>query len=166
MAAAGATTVGELFAAAVAEYENEPALRTPDGAVARIVDRIKELIISAAGKNMSPANIEATIKASGSLIGNVCAIGDGRPFNVALVTVDPDTANGRSADDPEVLAEVDAQIARANERLARVEQVKRSTVLPGDWVADGDELTPTSKLKRRAIAAKYATEIEGMYAGS
>jgi len=132
----------------------------------RIVDRIKELIISAAGKNMSPANIEATIKASGSLIGNVCAIGDGRPYNVALVTVDPDAANGRSADDPEVLAEVDAQMERANERLARVEQVKRSTVLPGDWVADGDELTPTSKLKRRAIVAKYADEIEAMYSGS
>jgi long-chain acyl-CoA synthetase len=132
----------------------------------RIVDRIKELIIGAAGKNMSPANIEATIKAAGSLIGNVCAIGDARPYNVALVTLDPDAARGRSADDPELVAEVDAQIRRANERLARVEQIKRFTVLPHDWVADGDELTPTSKLKRKAIAAKYATEIEGMYAAS
>jgi len=132
----------------------------------RIVDRIKELIISAAGKNMSPANIEATIKASGSLIANVCAIGDAKPYNVALVTLDPDAAAGRSADDPEVLAEVDAQMQRANERLARVEQIKRYAVLPHDWLADGDELTPTSKLKRRAIAVKYATEIEGMYAGS
>ena len=137
-----------------------------DDGYLRIVDRIKELIISAAGKNMSPANIEATIKASGSLIGNVCAIGDAKPYNVALITLDPDAADGRRADDPEVLAEVDAQIARANECLARVEQIKRFTVLPHDWLADGDELTPTSKLKRRAIAAKYATEIEGMYAGS
>ena len=137
-----------------------------DDGYLRIVDRIKELIISAAGKNMSPANIEATIKASGSMIGNVCAIGDARPYNVALITLDPDTAGGRSADDPTVLAEVEAQIARANERLARVEQIKRFTVLPHDWIADGDELTPTSKLKRRAIAAKYATEIEGMYAAS
>ena len=64
------------------------------------------------------------------------------------------------------MAEVEAQIARANERLARVEQIKRFTVLPHDWPADGDELTPTSKLKRRVIATKYATEIEGMYAGS
>jgi long-chain acyl-CoA synthetase len=132
----------------------------------KIVDRIKELIISAGGKNMSPANIEATIKTAGSLIGNVCAIGDGRPYNVALITLDPDAAAGRSADDPEVLAEIDAQVQRANERLARVEQIKRFTVLPHDWIADGDELTPTSKLKRRDIAAKYATEIEGMYAGS
>jgi long-subunit acyl-CoA synthetase (AMP-forming) len=129
----------------------------------RIVDRIKELIINAAGKNMSPANIEATIKAAGSLIGNVCAIGDGRPYNVALLTLDPDAARARQADDPEVVAEVEAQIARANERLARVEQVKRFTVLPGDWVPDGDELTPTSKLKRREIVAKYADEIQAMY---
>ena len=132
----------------------------------RIVDRIKELIISAAGKNMSPANIEATIKASGALIANVCAIGDARPYNVALVTLDPDSANGRNANDPELRAEVDAQMQRANECLARVEQIKRFTVLPHDWIADSDELTPTSKLKRRAIAAKYATEIEGMYAAS
>jgi len=130
----------------------------------RIVDRIKELIISAAGKNMSPANIEATIKAAGSLIGNVCAIGDAKPYNVALVTLDPDASGGRSADDPEIRATVEAQIARANERLARVEQIKRFAVLAHDWVPDGDELTPTSKLKRRAIAAKYATEIEGLYA--
>jgi long-subunit acyl-CoA synthetase (AMP-forming) len=137
-----------------------------DDGYLKIVDRIKELIISAGGKNMSPANIEATIKASGSLIANVCAIGDGRPYNVALVTLDGDAADGRRADDPEVLAAVDAQVQRANERLARVEQIKRFTVLPRDWLADGDELTPTSKLKRRAIAAKYATEIEGMYAES
>lgn len=57
-------------------------------------------------------------------------------------------------------------VARANERLARVEQIKRFTLLPRDWLADGDELTPTSKLKRRAIAAKHTTEIEGMYAES
>ena len=129
----------------------------------RIVDRIKELIINAGGKNMSPANIEATIKAAGSLIGSVCVIGDGRPYNVALVTLDPDAAGGRNASDPEVVAEVDAQIARANERLARVEQIKRFTLLPGDWVPDGDELTPTMKLKRKPIASKYAAEIEAMY---
>jgi long-chain acyl-CoA synthetase len=134
-----------------------------DDGYLKIVDRIKELIISAAGKNMSPANIEATIKAAGSLIANVCAIGDRRPYNVALVTLDSDAADGRSAEDPEVLAEVAAQIARANERLARVEQIKRFTILPYDWVADSDELTPTSKLKRRAIADKYETDIEGMY---
>jgi len=128
----------------------------------RIVDRIKELIINAAGKNISPANIEATIKASsGSLIG--CVIGDGRPSNVALVTLDPAATRGRDAADPELRAEVDAQIARASQRLARVEQIKRIAVLPVDWVVDGAELTPTSKLKRRAILTKYADEIEALY---
>ena len=70
-----------------------------DDGYLRIVDRIKELIISAAGKNMSPANIEATIKSAGSVIGSVCAIGDARPYNVALVTLDPEAA--ATVDDPE-----------------------------------------------------------------
>ena len=126
----------------------------------RIVDRIKELIISAAGKNMSPANIEATIKSAGAVIGCVCAIGDARPYNVALVTLDPEVA--ARVDDPE--AEVAAQIDRANEKLARVEQIKRFAVLADDWVPGGDELTPTMKLKRKPIAAKYAAEIEALYA--
>jgi long-chain acyl-CoA synthetase len=125
-----------------------------------IVDRIKELIINAAGKNMSPANIEATIKSAGSVIGCVCAIGDGRPYNVALVTLDPEVAP--TVSDPD--AEVAAQIERANEQLARVEQIKRFRVLAADWIPGGDELTPTMKLKRKPIAAKYAAEIESLYA--
>ncbi len=129
-----------------------------------IVDRIKELIISAAGKNMSPANIEATVKTAGSLIGCVCAIGDARPYNVALVTLDPDVAGGRQPQDPDVLADVEGQIARANDRLARAEQIKRFALLPGDWAPGGDELTPTMKLKRKPIAEKYAAEIDALYA--
>jgi long-chain acyl-CoA synthetase len=131
-----------------------------DGYV-RIVDRIKELIISAAGKNMSPANIEAAIKSAGSAIGCACAIGDGRPYNVALVTLDP--AAAATMEDPR--AEVAAQIARANERLARVEQIKKFTLVDREWAGGGDELTPTMKLKRKPIAAKYAAEIEAMYSG-
>ena len=112
---------------------------------------------------MSPANIEATVKVAGSLVGNVCAIGDGRPYNVALVTLDLEAARGRDANDPELVAEVEAQIARANERLARVEQIKRFAVLDEDWVAGGDELTPTSKLKRRVISDKYQDQIDALY---
>jgi long-subunit acyl-CoA synthetase (AMP-forming) len=130
-----------------------------DDGYLRIVDRIKELIISAAGKNMSPANIEATIKSAGSVIGTVCTIGDGRPYNVALVTIDSEAA--LTIEDPEL--EVAAQIERANERLARVEQIKRFTVLPAEWVPGGHELTPTMKLKRRPISEKYAAEIEALY---
>ena len=125
----------------------------------RIVGRIKELIINAAGKNMSPANIEATIKSAGSVIGCVCAIGDARPYNVALVTLEPDAA--ATIADPR--AEVAAQIDRANRKLGRVEQIKRFAVLPVDWLPGGDELTPTMKLKRKPNAAKFQAEIEALY---
>jgi long-subunit acyl-CoA synthetase (AMP-forming) len=145
-----------------------------------IVDRKKELIINAAGKNMSPANIEAQLKSSSPLIGQAIAIGDARPYNVALLVLDPDAAvqlaTERGIEEPhtlerlsadeQVLAEVTAGVARANERLSRVEQIKRFKLLPCDWPPAGDELTPTMKLKRKPIAVKYAAEIEALYAGA
>ena len=148
----------------------------PDGYV-RIVDRKKELIINAGGKNMSPANIEAQIKASSPLIGQAIAIGDRRPYNVALVVLDPDAAaawaSGHGlapdstlaalADDPSVRAEVAHGIEQANDHLSRVEQIKRFEILPLDWLPGGEELTPTMKLKRKPIAEKYAAEIDGLY---
>jgi long-subunit acyl-CoA synthetase (AMP-forming) len=135
-----------------------------DDGYLKIVDRIKELIISAAGKNMSPTNIEATLKSASPLIGVPVCIGDGRPYNTALITLDPVVADGRSGDDPDLVSAVQSAVDAANEQLARVEQIKRFSVIDGEWHPDGDELTPTSKLKRRAIAAKYAAEIEAMYA--
>jgi long-subunit acyl-CoA synthetase (AMP-forming) len=144
----------------------------------KIVDRKKELIINAAGKNMSPANIESTLKGVSSLIGQACVIGDSRPYNTALLVLDPDYLaawagqhglGDRSAADlachPEVLRAVQEGVDAANERLSRVEQIKRYTVLPSEWLPGGDELTPTMKLKRKPIAQKYAAEIERMYAG-
>jgi len=133
----------------------------------KIVDRKKELIISAAGKNMSPANIEAKIKASSPLIGQAIAIGDMRPFNVALITLDPDVApgfieqHGREAAEAEVGRGVEA----ANEQLARVEQIKKFKILDEEWQPGGDELTPTMKLKRKPIHEKYAAAIEELYSG-
>jgi long-subunit acyl-CoA synthetase (AMP-forming) len=142
-----------------------------------IVDRKKELIINAGGKNMSPANIESTIKGAGAMIGQACVIGDGRRFNTALLVLDADFApawaaqhglGGRSlaelAAAPAVIDAVQAGIDAANAKLARVEQIKRFTIIPGDWAPGGDELTPTLKLKRRPIAEKYAEAIEAMYA--
>jgi len=132
----------------------------------RLVDRKKELIISAGGKNMSPANIEAKLKASSPVIGQAIAIGDARPYNVALVTLDPDVApayeqqHGRDA----LLAEVKRGIEAANEQLARVEQVKKFKLLDEEWEPGGDELTPTMKLKRKPIHEKYASAIEELYA--
>ncbi len=143
----------------------------------RIVDRKKELIINAAGKNMSPANIEATIKSVSPLIGQVCAIGDGRPYNTALIVLDADFApvwaaqhglEGSSLEElsgkPAIRAAVQEALDAANSRLARVEQIKKFTIVPGDWLPGEDELTPTMKLKRKPISEKYAAEIEAMYA--
>jgi long-subunit acyl-CoA synthetase (AMP-forming) len=146
-----------------------------DGYV-RIVDRKKELIINAAGKNMSPANIEAQLKASSPLIGQAIAVGDRRPFIVALIVLDPDGAGawagehglgpGSLADlagDADLQAEIARAIDEANSHLSRVEQVKRFSILPVDWLPGGDELTPTMKLKRKPIEAKYADVLDGLY---
>jgi long-subunit acyl-CoA synthetase (AMP-forming) len=145
----------------------------------KVIDRKKELIINAAGKNMSPANIEQQLKQGSPLIGQAIAIGDRRPYNVALLVLDPDacaafarehgladpSAEAMSAE-PAVLAEVQAGVERANSHLSRVEQIKRFKLLSVDWPPAGDELTPTMKLKRKPIAEKYASEIEALYAGS
>ena len=136
-----------------------------DDGYLKIVDRKKELIINAAGKNMSPANIESKLKSAGPLIGQAIAIGDQRPFNVALLTLDPDTAGDKTPDDPEVVKAVEQEVAKANDQLARVEQIKKFKVLDRDWEPGGDELTPTMKLKRKPIAEKYASEIEELYSG-
>ncbi|MGI8715043.1 MAG: AMP-dependent synthetase/ligase [Solirubrobacteraceae bacterium] len=145
----------------------------------KIVDRKKELIINAAGKNMSPANIEAAVKTGSPLIGQACCIGDRRPFNTALIVLDADFApawagqNGlgdrslpQLATEPALVTAVQAGVDVANRHLARIEQIKKFTIIPGDWLPGGDELTPTIKLKRKPIAAKYAAEIDAMYARS
>jgi long-subunit acyl-CoA synthetase (AMP-forming) len=147
-----------------------------DGYV-RIVDRKKELIINSAGKNMSPANIENKIKAGCTLIGSAIAIGDRRPYNTALIVLDPvaaasfATTHGLAAAtpaelvaEPAIQAEIRAGVERANAGLSRVEQIKRHTLLAEEWQPGGDELTPTMKLRRKPIAEKYAAEINALYA--
>ncbi|MCM6772478.1 long-chain fatty acid--CoA ligase [Nocardia sp. CDC159] len=141
-----------------------------------IVDRKKELIINEAGKNISPTNIENAVKAASSLIGQVVAIGDARPYIAALVVLDPDTAAVRAkalgapdadiatlATRPEIIDEVRAAIEAGNTKLSRVEQIKRFRILTRQWEPGGDEITPTLKLKRNPIATKYATEIAELY---
>jgi len=143
----------------------------------KIVDRKKEIIINAAGKNMSPANVEAALKASSALIGQAACIGDGRSYNTALIVLDSDFAPAWAAQHGiedaslEALAHNDAMRAAvqegvdaANAKLARVEQIKKFTIVEGDWLPGGDELTPTMKLKRKPIDAKYSETIEAMYA--
>ena len=148
----------------------------PDGYL-RIVDRKKELIINAAGKNMSPANIENAILAACPMVGVMITIGDGRPYNAALMVFDAesvgpyaarhglsDASPAALAAHPEVIARIAAGVAEGNAKLSRVEQIKRFRVLPALWEPGGDEITLTMKLKRKPIMAKYAAEIEELYA--
>jgi long-chain acyl-CoA synthetase len=146
-----------------------------DGYV-RIVDRKKEIIINAAGKNMSPSNIESTLKGASPLIGQACVIGDGRPYNTALIVLDSDFGPAWAAQqgidgadlvalarDERMRAAVQKGVDDGNAKLSRVEQIKKFTLVEGDWLPGGDELTPTMKLKRKPIASKYAGEIAAMY---
>jgi long-chain acyl-CoA synthetase len=146
-----------------------------DAGYLKIVDRKKELIITAGGKNISPANIEAALK-SFPLVGQACVVGDGRPFITALVVLDPEVApawarsraieaasTAELARHPEVRAEVERAVGEANKRFSTVEQVKRFALLGDEWLPDSEELTPTMKLKRRGVLTKYADDIEALY---
>lgn len=141
-----------------------------------IIDRKKELIINAAGKNMSPTNIENAIAACCPLVGSVIVIGDARQYNTALICLDPD-ATASFADkhrlDTHSVADlagsalirqtVDAGVDAANAKLSRVEQIKKFTILPETWEPGSEYLTPTNKLKRKPITTRYADVIERMY---
>ncbi len=140
-----------------------------------VVDRKKELIITAGGENVAPAGIENLLVAH-PLIGQALAYGDRRKYVVALLTLDgevaPAWAKARGiepgslaalAEDPVVLAEVGNAVAAANKRLARVQQVKHWRLLPVEWTAETEELTPTLKLRRRIVHAKYADVLDTLY---
>jgi long-chain acyl-CoA synthetase len=141
----------------------------------RIIDRKKELIITSAGKNISPANLESVAKSS-PIIGQAAAVGDGRNFISVLVTLDPQVAPGWAkahsieassvaelSQHPAVIDEVRRALIAGNSHLSRVEQFKRFTILQHEWTPDTEELTPTLKLKRRVISKKYEPQIEAMY---
>jgi long-chain acyl-CoA synthetase len=145
----------------------------PDGYI-KITGRKKDIIITAGGKNITPANLEAEIKQH-PLVSQCVVVGDRRPYLVALVTLDPEEA-GKFAqehglpDDPDALAEnaeirseLEAHVEKVNEKFARVEQVKKIEILPRDLSQEGGELTPTMKVKRAVVASKYEDRIEKLY---
>jgi len=146
-----------------------------DDGYLRITDRKKELIITSGGKNISPALIEYHLQRH-PLIGQACAIGDRRNYVTALLVLDAEAVHawaaeqgvtvadgGDLAKSPEVLAEVERAVAEANSHLARVEQVRRYTVLSREWTSASGELTPTLKKRRRVITERYADEIDALY---
>ncbi|GAA0583061.1 AMP-binding protein [Kribbella sandramycini] len=140
-----------------------------------IIGRKKELIINAAGKNISAANVEQAVSSASELVGSVYVHGDNRPYLVALITLDPDwqrwcAARGiavgspaEAAADAAVRAEIDRAVRAGNEHLSRVEQVKRWTLLDTLWDSGTGELTPTLKLKRAVVRDKYAHSLETLY---
>jgi long-chain acyl-CoA synthetase len=147
-----------------------------DDGYLKIVDRKKELIITAGGKNLSPSNLEAQLKMI-PLVGQAIAIGDNRPFVSALVVLDPDVAppwaaaNGiefdsldQLAEHPKVVAEIEGALPEVMAGFNNAERVKKVKILGEEWLPDTELLTPTSKLKRRGVHARYADDIEALYA--
>jgi len=141
----------------------------------KITGRKKDIIITAGGKNITPANLEGEIKQH-PLVSQCVVIGDRRPFLVALVTLDPEEAAKYAADhglkpdieklttNPDVKASIEAHVEKINQKFARVEQVKKIEILPRDLSQEGGELTPSMKVKRNVVAEKYADDVEALYA--
>jgi long-chain acyl-CoA synthetase len=143
----------------------------------RITDRMKDIIITAGGKNVTPSEWENELKFS-PYITDAVVIGDKRPYLVCIVMIDQENVERFAQDNdvpfsnyasltraPEVRALIQSEIDRVNKKFARVEQVKRFWLLDAQLTAEDEELTPTMKLKRKLVQNKYATQIEAMYRG-
>jgi long-chain acyl-CoA synthetase len=141
----------------------------------RITGRKKEILVTAAGKNVAPAPLEDTLRAH-PLISQAMVVGDGRPFVAALITLDPEAleqwapANGLSSAAPaelradaRILAEVQGAVDRANSMVSKPEQIKKFTVLAADVTEESGHLTPTLKVKRNLVAKDFAADIEALY---
>ncbi len=141
----------------------------------KIVDRKKEILITAGGKNVAPSNVENMLKQH-PLVGQACMIADKRPYSTALLALDPGdaaawaTKQGKPTDlaslsqDEDVIASVQAHIDEMNKKLHNQEQIKKFTILPMPWSVDSGEVTPTLKMKRKVVNQKFDDEIERMYA--
>jgi len=158
---------GWLHTGDIGEFDDEGYLR--------VIDRKKDLIITAGGKNISPANIESALRAE-PLIGQAVVVGDAKPYLVALLTLDAEVAHAWArtraienacladlARHRDVLATVERSVEAVNARLSQPERIKRFIVLPEEWQPDSAQLTATTKLKRRSVLATYAPQIEALY---
>jgi long-chain acyl-CoA synthetase len=125
-----------------------------------ITDRKKDILVTAGGKNVAPANIENDLKAHRE-ISQALVIGDRRPFVAALVTLDPDTTS--ELNDEQKHARVEQIVEEANRDRSRFEQIKRFVILSRDFSMDEGEVTPTLKLKRRVVLDHFAPEIDSIY---
>ena len=147
-----------------------------DNGFLTIVGRKKEIIVTAGGKNVAPAILEDRLRAH-PLISQAMCVGDAKPFIAALITIDPEAfpgwkeRNGKNADasvadladDPDLAAEIDLAVKEANQAVSKAEAIRKFRILPVDFTEDTGELTPTLKVKRKVVAEKFASDIEGLY---
>jgi len=142
----------------------------------RITGRKKDILVTAGGKNVAPAVLEDRIRAH-YLVSQCMVVGDGRPYIAALVTLDPEALPGWAeqhgktgvamaelADDPVLLAEIQAAVDEANKAVSRAESIRKFMIVENDWTEDSGHLTPSMKLKRVAVIKDHAGEIEQLYA--
>ncbi|SFE96373.1 AMP-dependent synthetase/ligase [Blastococcus tunisiensis] len=143
-----------------------------------ITGRIKELIVTSGGKNVSPAILEDKIRAH-PLVSQCMVVGDNKPFIGALITLDVEAlpawleGRGRPADtpmtdlaeDPDVLAEIQAAVDAANKQVSKAESIRSFEILPVEWTVEGGQLTPSLKLKRSVVMKEFSGEVEKIYAG-
>lgn len=149
---------------------------SPDGFL-RVIDRKNSIIINANGKNMSPTRIEAKLRNAGCLISQAVVFGDGKDYNVAILTLDPagaedfcgrhglaiDTPRGKLVRDPRLRAEARREVDRGNAGLSEAERVRDWVLLENDWTPGSVELTPTMKVRRGEIGKKYADLVAALY---
>jgi long-chain acyl-CoA synthetase len=143
----------------------------------RVTGRKKEIIVTAGGKNVAPADLEDRLRAH-PLISQCMVVGDGKPFIACLITLDPDALqhwkkqHGKPesatvadlADDPELIAEIQAAVDDANKAVSRAESIRKFRLLPVDFTTDNGYATPSLKVKRAVVAKDFADEIEALYA--
>jgi long-chain acyl-CoA synthetase len=141
-----------------------------------ITGRKKEILVTAAGKNVSPAVLEDSLRAD-ALISQVMVVGDGQPFIGALITLDPETLPGwkerhnvppntpieQLIENPTLVAEIEAAVAETNKKVSHAEAIKKIRILPVDWTQEGGELTPKMSLKRAVVMKNYANDVDALY---
>ena len=146
-----------------------------DEGFVKITGRKKELIITAAGKNVAPAVLEDRLRANW-LVSQCMVVGDNKPFIGALITIDPeafpawakqnnkgDAGVADLTQDPDLVAAIQVAVDDANKAVSHAEAIKKFAILPVDWTEEGGQITPSLKLKRAVVMQEFATEVEALY---